>query len=278
METIVLSNVKGGIAKSLSTINLATIMQLAGKRVLVVDNDVQSNSTQTFKCYKKTDCDLNDVLIEDADIRDAIVHSEDYGVDVLVNSKKHFLSDPGEELMLKGNLSFDILKEVLNEVKDEYDYAFIDNPPDLHRMAKIGIAAADHILLPVMADGFSFEGISDALTAIDYIRKESSSNVDIMGVFLARVSVNTTNFYVNYHSYIDSLNDLALKYFIRQDTKQSEACSSFVPVYYYQKKTKAGTDYINLAREIGILDEKAFRKLKKEYTSPLTELDISKYN
>lgn len=282
MKTYCISNRKGGVGKTTTTVNLGTVPALAGKKVLIIDMDPQGNATQTFRCNNYEDenqADINDVLFNGVDIHKAIVHSEFYGIDVLPNNKK--VRNPGEyfnDLYEKSERDSHkiVLRDALHAVADEYDYAFIDTNPSGGTMVDIQLTASDYVLIPVDVSGYSSDGISDELEDFYNVQDTFNPNLELKGVVLGDVNPRTNLTATRQQGYGKLLDNLALKTMIRHDGNLQTSSSLYEPLFSYKKKVNGCSDYINLAYELGIISYEECELLKKEYVKTVNLRNVSK--
>ena len=143
-KTIAIVNQKGGVGKTTTCVNLSAALTEAGKRVLLCDFDPQANSTSGMGVDKTVSKGIYDALIGETAVADAIVPTK-YG-DVLPSNKA--LAGAGIELIAMDRREF-LLRDALDQVKDRYDYIFIDCPPSLELLTLNALCAADAILVPV---------------------------------------------------------------------------------------------------------------------------------
>lgn len=263
-RVIAFANRKGGSAKTGSAVSFATILAILGHKVLVIDSDPQGNSTEILDCYFKNHDsipDYSDVLLGKCpDVHDAIQHSR-FGMDVLVNEKKITkLSDAF--IIHAGTGCLTVLNDAIEPLRDEYEFIFIDTNPSDNDAADNALVAADEIFIPIQEEGQSSDGASDEIKKVQFIRDNYKDNYEVLGLFLCNVDPRT-----NLTKYRKKLNAEAYgdKFFqthIRRDNLYKNSVSFYEPIYFLQKKSNVGTDYINLALESGLITDSEYRKLE----------------
>ena len=243
-KTVAIVNQKGGVGKTTTCVNLAAALTEAGKRILMVDFDPQANSTSGMGVDKTVSKGVYNVLIEDIPTQDAIVRTR-YG-DVLPSNKA--LAGAGIELIGMERREF-LLREAIAQVKDNYDFVFIDCPPSLELLTLNALCAADTILVPVQGEYFALEGLSDLMNTVRIVRRSLNPQLELEGVLLTM---------------FDGRTNLALQvaeevkhYFpgkvyatvIPRNVRLSEAPSHGKPITSYDRSSRGAEAYTALAAE-----------------------------
>ena len=263
-RVIAFANRKGGSAKTGSTVSFATILAILGHKVLVIDSDPQGNSTEILDCFSQNHdsmMDYSDVLLgRCSDVHEAIQHSR-FGMDVLVNEKKVTkLSDEFVDVVGRGNLT--VLNDAIEPLRNEYEFILIDTNPSDNDAADNALVAADEIFIPIQEEGQSSDGASDEIAKVQFIRDNYKDNYQLLGLFLCNIDPRT-----NLTKYRKKMNAEAYgnKFFqthIRRDNLYRNSVSFYQPIYFIQKKSNVGTDYINLALESGLITDSEHKKLE----------------
>ena len=243
-KTVAIVNQKGGVGKTTTCVNLAAALTEAGKKVLMVDFDPQANSTSGMGVDKTVSKGVYNVLIEDIPTPEALVHTK-FG-DVLPSNKA--LAGAGIELIGMERREF-LLKDAIGQVKDHYDFVFIDCPPSLELLTLNALCAADTILVPVQGEYFALEGLSDLMNTVRIVRRSLNPRLELEGVLLTM---------------FDGRTNLALQvaeevkhYFpgkvystvIPRNVRLSEAPSHGKPITSYDRSSRGAEAYTALARE-----------------------------
>lgn len=177
------ANQKGGVAKTTTTVNLGAYLAAAGRRVLVVDTDAQSNATTSLGINPRSlGVSLYDVLIDQVPIHEAITLTDRVGLD-LVPSTTDLAGAEVEmaRLMARERL----LHRALQPVLKNYDYILIDDPPSLGLLTINGLTAATHgVIIPVQCEYLALEGLSLLLQTIEQVREVLNEHLRIAGVLL----------------------------------------------------------------------------------------------
>lgn len=179
-HTIAILNQKGGVGKTTTAINLAAFLAKSGKRVLVCDDDPQGNTTSGLGLDKQTlDTTLYDVLFSRADTGKTIRKVTSHGIYLLPANAQL----AGAEVELVNILQRESqLKQVLDKL--DYDYIIIDCPPALGLLTVNALTAADEVLIPVQAEYYALEGLSQLLSVIQQVKQALNPSLNILGVVI----------------------------------------------------------------------------------------------
>ena len=180
-------------------------------------------------------------------------------MDVLVNEKK--ITKLADAFVRAGFDSLTVLNDRIEPLKNEYEYILIDTIPTDSDAADNALIAADELLIPIQEEGQSSDGASDEVEKIQLIRDNYKDNYNLLGLFLCNIDPRT-----NLTKYRKKLNAEAygnkfLNTHIRRDNLYKNSVSFYEPIYFIQKKSNVGTDYINLAFETGLITNSEYRKL-----------------
>ena len=245
-KIIAITNQKGGVGKTTTCINLCCALTQAGKKVLLCDMDPQGNCTSGMGVDKNhVKYSIYNVLIGGVSVKNAIVSTK-YG-DVLPSNK--VLAGAGVELVAMENREF-ILKEALKEVRDEYDYIYIDCPPSLEMLTLNALCACDSVFIPVQCEYFALEGLSDLMTTIKMVKKRLNTEIDIEGVLLTMYD-SRTNFSSQVAAEVKKyFRNKVYNVVIPRNVRLSEAPSHGKPAVVYDRASKGSKAYVELADEV----------------------------
>jgi chromosome partitioning protein len=247
-KIIAVTNQKGGVGKTTTSVNLSACIANEGKKVLLVDIDAQGNATSGIGVQKANVryC-VYDVLTNDINTLDAILPTEIEGLFVLPAT----IQLAGAEIELVPVYSREKrLKKALDSVRDKYDYIIIDCPPSLGILTINALTAADSVLIPIQCEYYALEGLSQLLNTIRLVQKQLNRNLYIEGVLLTMLDART-NLGIQ-------VIDEVKKYFrekvygtiIPRNVRLSEAPSHGQAIITYDRRSKGAEVYSDLAREV----------------------------
>ena len=245
-KIIAIANQKGGVGKTTTSVNLCCALHNAGKRVLLCDTDPQGNATTAMGLDKnKIEKGVYNVIIEGSDPHDGVVRTK-YG-DIMPSNK--ILSGATVELVMMDGREH-VLKNALEQLREEYDFSIIDCPPSLELLTLNSLCAADSVLIPVQCEYFALEGLSDLMTSIRLIKRKMNPMLDIEGVLLTMYDSRT-------NLSMQVANEVK-KYFpgkiynvvIPRNVRLSEAPSHGKPIMAYEASSRGAVAYNELAREV----------------------------
>ncbi len=245
---IAVTNQKGGVGKTTSTINVAyCLAKEHGARVLLVDFDPQGNATSGLGVDKsKLTRTVLDVVQGEVKMTDVIMKTEVKRVDVVPATPQ--LANAEVELA-RAERRFVRLRDALETVED-YDYILIDSPPSLSLLTVNGLIAAQYVLLPVQAEFYALEGLGQLLETMQLIRKGMNPTLELIGVLVTMMDSRTT---LSNQVHAEIKKHFPGKVFettIPRNVRIAEAPSHGVPVGMYDRWSKGAKAYKSLTREI----------------------------
>lgn len=187
-KVISVANQKGGVGKTTTTVNLSTILAKKGKKVLLIDADPQGNATSGLGIEKEVEFSTYDILVNDTEIKQALQKTVIKNL-LLCPSNMNLA---GAEVELVSMMSREQrLKEKLEEIKDVFDYIFIDCPPSLGLITLNAFTASDSVLIPVQCEYFALEGLGQLLNTVNLVKKHLNKSITIEGALLTMYDIRT---------------------------------------------------------------------------------------
>jgi chromosome partitioning protein len=247
-KSIAIFNQKGGVGKTTTNINLAACLALKGKKVLIMDIDPQGNTTSGMGISKKNlENTMYEILIEEGiDPRVAILDSSMENLKVLPASVK--LAGAEIELVqLEGREQR--LKKALDNIKNDYDYIFIDCPPSLGLLTINSLTAVDSVLIPIQCEFYALEGVSQLMSTIDLVKKSLNPGLEIQGVILSMFD-GRTNLSIQVVEEVKKyFKEKVYATVIPRNVRLAEAPSFGMPIMEYDPKSKGAEAYMEFADE-----------------------------
>lgn len=247
MKVISIINLKGGVGKTMSSINIAHILATVhNKKVLIIDNDSQSNTTKFFGLYDEEEPSISDIISENVDIEDVIVPTQYDNLD-LIPANINLLKV--NEYLIKNNGSAKgmILRNALEQIADEYDYCVIDNPPGINIGVLNALMASNDVLIPIKVDKFAFDGMEELIKQINNAKKPNPK-LNLKGCFVTQFSRNNVN-YQGEEILNNNTKYPMFKSHIRKSVKIDESSFTNKPILEHSKRCVAAKDYLELVEE-----------------------------
>ena len=253
LRVLSVSNQKGGVGKTTTTINLGTALAAVGERVLIVDLDPQGNASTGLgvpRGQRKTT--VYDVIVGGAAIADAAVKTALPGLELITSDPD--LSGVELELAQAAGRSFR-LRDALRPLREAteaggYTYVLIDCPPSLNLLTVNAMAAADAVLVPLQCEFFALEGLTQLMRTVELVRGNLNPRLEIQGVVLTMYDRRNSLSDQVARDVRSHFGDKVYKTMIPRNVRVSEAPSFGQPVLVYDLKCAGSQAYLKLAREV----------------------------
>lgn len=251
-KIIGVANQKGGVGKTTTAVNLASALGVLEKRILLIDADPQANATSGLGIEEVGNSTYH-LLEHSAMARNCILPTSSPNVDIIPSHIDLVAAEI--ELVDKENREY-MMRKALQEIKNEYDYIIIDCAPSLGLITINALTAADSVIIPIQCEYFALEGLGKLLNTIKNVQKIHNPDLDIEGLLLTmydsrlRLS-NQVVEEVNSH-----FPEMVFETIISRNVRLSEAPSFGESILKYDAESKGAIQYIQLAEEVLLNNEK----------------------
>jgi len=256
-KIIAITNQKGGVGKTTTSVNLAAALAATKRKVLLVDLDPQGNAAMGCGVNKDdilySSCEL---LLEEVPVSAIVVKNKDLGFDLipgnadLTAAEVQLMTAPHRERRLADGLL---------PIKDQYDYILVDCPPSLNMLTLNAMVAANSVLIPMQCEYYSLEGLSSLMSTLRNIRDTVNPGLYLEGILRTMVDARSRLGKDVSDQLIEYFGDKVFRTTIPRNIRLAEAPSHGVPVLAYDKSSRGAVAYIALAGEM-IRKEKAAKK------------------
>lgn len=246
---IAIANQKGGVGKTTTSINLSAYLSDLGKNVLIIDSDPQGNSSSGFGIDKDNlEYTFYDLLIGNATFEQVRKHVENFeNLSILPSNIE--LSGAEIELIKLEDREY-ILKNILQNLNEKFDFIIIDCPPSLNLLTLNALTCANSVLVPLQCEYYALEGLSQLIYTINLIQKNLNPELEIEGVVFTMYDCRTNLSLQVVEEVKKILDKNVYRSIIPRNVRLSEAPSHGLPINLYDQKSKGAEAYLLLAEEV----------------------------
>ena len=267
-KVVAIANQKGGVGKTTTAINLSACLAILEKKVLLIDCDPQANATTGLGFDEELlDHSLYECLTGQVSIDETIIRTDTINLDLLPSS----IELVGAEIELVQMPSREFrLKMLIDQVKDRYDYVFIDCLPSLGILTVNALTASDTVIVPIQCEIFSLAGLGKLKHTINLIRSNLNPKLQIEGIVLSMFDSRLRMARMIVEEVRNAVSDYIFETIIHRNSKIGESPESGLPVLLYDVASRGTTNFLHLAYEFlvrnndHLYDPETMREILKE--------------
>ena len=247
-KIIAITNQKGGVGKTTTSVNLSSCLAYENKKTLLIDCDPQGNSTSGLG-IEKDDYKLSiyDCFVDSSKTKDAVIKTKYNNLYVIPSSSD--LSAAEIELAYEDKREF-FLKNAIDMIKENFDYIIIDSPPALGMITINIMTASDSVLIPIQCEYYALEGLSQLIYTINLAKKKLNKNLELEGVVFTMYDSRTNLSLQVVENVKDNLKQNIYKTIIPRNIRLAEAPSYGQPINIYDTRSTGAESYRLLAQEV----------------------------
>ena len=247
-KIIAITNQKGGVGKTTTSINLSAAIAETGEKVLVVDMDPQGNTTSGFGVNKnELENTIYEMVLGECALQDCLIKNVATNVSLLPSNVN--LAGAEVDLLDRDDKSF-ILKKELDYIADEYGFIIIDCPPSLNMLTINAMTAANSVIVPIQCEYYALEGVSQLIHTINLVRDRLNPELNIDGVVFTMYDGRTNLSQQVVENVKNNLSHHIYDTMIPRNIRLAEAPSYGQPITVYDSKSAGAESYRALAKEV----------------------------
>ena len=247
-KIIAVVNQKGGVGKTTTAVNLAACLSILEHKTLLIDSDPQANATIAVGVdEKEVELCIYDTLMGNHYISDVIKHTNTPNLDIIPSH----IDLVGAEIEMIGIDRREYrLRDVLQSIKNEYEFIIIDCAPSLGLITVNALVASDSVIIPVQCEYFALEGLGKLLNTIRIVQNSMNPQLGIEGILLTMYDARTAHSNAVVADVKQYCKNIVFETVISRNVRISEAHSNSLPIILYDIKSKGTINYLNLSKEI----------------------------
>jgi chromosome partitioning protein len=244
---IAIANQKGGVGKTTSAVNLAAALAAVPKRILLIDLDPQGNATMAAGFNKSTlEHSITELLLGESDFNQALCRSEEAfdlipGNIDLTAAEIQLMDMPARESRLK---------QILDPIRNHYDFILIDCPPSLSLLTLNALAAADGVIVPMQCEYFALEGLSSLINTINALKQQLNPNLKIDGIIRTMYDIRNNLANAVSNELTQHFGDIVFRTLVPRNVRLAEAPSHGMSILRYDRGSRGALAYMGLAGEM----------------------------
>ena len=247
-KVISIANQKGGVGKTTTSVNLSSYLANMGKKILLIDMDPQGNATSGLGISKnEIEYSTYDLLIKKVKFHDIILTTEITGLSVIPAN----IQLAGAEIELVSHLSREtILRKLIAQILDDYDYIIIDSPPSLGLLTINTLSASGYIIIPVQAEYYALEGLVQLFDTLDLVREHINPDLKLMGLLITMHDKRTNISQEVAKQVREHFTNKVFNVIIPRSVRLTEAPSFGKPINSFDPNSPGALAYEELAKEV----------------------------
>lgn len=247
-KVMAIANQKGGVGKTTTAINLASCLAERGKKVLALDMDPQGNMSSGLGIDKKNiEYTMYDLIVGESNLENTLIKEALDYLDVLPSNVN--LSAAEVELIGMEDKEF-IVKEIIKEIRDDYDYIIIDCPPSLSMLTVNAMTTADSVIIPIQCEYYALEGLSQLMQTVELVTNRLNPDLKIEGILFTMYDSRTNLSMQVVENVKENIEQPIYETIIPRNIRLAEAPSYGLPINLYDEKSAGALSYTKLAEEV----------------------------